>query len=105
MIPEPQMPSTPSFYIGGCSCYFAVFILLFFLLLGCKLLYKHDLTKRWGNHCKMCSYCLQTSPKLVQNLFGAKMEEFCSEECMSKFTVLFYQVNLNFIFSEIQSML
>ncbi|XP_061216789.1 zinc finger MYM-type protein 4 isoform X5 [Neopsephotus bourkii] len=59
---------------------------------GCKLLYKHDLAKRWGNHCKMCSYCLQASPKLVQNLFGGKMEEFCSEECMSKFTVLFYQM-------------
>uniref|UniRef100_A0A8C9F2Y8 TRASH domain-containing protein n=1 Tax=Pavo cristatus TaxID=9049 RepID=A0A8C9F2Y8_PAVCR len=59
---------------------------------GCKLLYKHDLAKRWGNHCKMCSYCLQTSPKVVQNLFGARIEEFCSEECMSKFTVLFYQM-------------
>ncbi|XP_028937348.1 zinc finger MYM-type protein 4 isoform X3 [Ornithorhynchus anatinus] len=59
---------------------------------GCKLLYKHDLAKRWGNHCKMCSYCLQTSPKLVQNHFGGKMEEFCCEECMSKFTVLFYQM-------------
>ncbi|XP_029427284.1 zinc finger MYM-type protein 4 isoform X2 [Rhinatrema bivittatum] len=59
---------------------------------GCKLLYKHDLAKRWGNHCKMCSYCLQTSPKLVQNHFGGKMEEFCGEECMSKFTVLFYQM-------------
>ncbi|XP_014802043.1 PREDICTED: zinc finger MYM-type protein 4 isoform X2 [Calidris pugnax] len=59
---------------------------------GCKLLYKHDLAKRWGNHCKMCSYCLQTSPKLVQSHFGGKMEEFCSEECMSKFTVLFYQM-------------
>ncbi|XP_010213797.1 PREDICTED: zinc finger MYM-type protein 4 isoform X6 [Tinamus guttatus] len=58
---------------------------------GCKLLYKHDLAKRWGTHCKMCSYCLQTSPKLVQNLFGRKMEEFCSEECKSKFTDLFYQ--------------
>ncbi|NWU12561.1 ZMYM4 protein, partial [Cephalopterus ornatus] len=58
----------------------------------CKLLYKHDLAKRWGNHCKMCSYCLQTAPKLVQNYFGGKMEEFCSEECMSKFTVLFYQM-------------
>ncbi|XP_030820246.1 zinc finger MYM-type protein 4 isoform X6 [Camarhynchus parvulus] len=58
----------------------------------CKLLYKHDLSKRWGNHCKMCSYCLQTSPKLVQNRFGGKTEEFCSEECMSKFTVLFYQM-------------
>ncbi|XP_078537259.1 zinc finger MYM-type protein 4 isoform X2 [Lissotriton helveticus] len=59
---------------------------------GCKLLYKHDLAKRWGNHCKLCSYCLQTSPKLVQNHFGGKMEEFCSEECMSKYTVLFYQM-------------
>ncbi|NXG14808.1 ZMYM4 protein, partial [Grallaria varia] len=58
----------------------------------CKLLYKHDLSKRWGNHCKMCSYCLQTCPKLVQNFFGGKTEEFCSEECMSKFTVLFYQM-------------
>lgn len=68
---------------------------LFFLalFLGCKLLYKHDLAKRWGNHCKMCSYCLQTSPKLVQNHFGGKVEEFCSEDCMSKFTVLFYQVS------------
>ncbi|NXL93336.1 ZMYM4 protein, partial [Alectura lathami] len=59
---------------------------------GCKLIYKHDLAKRWGSHCKTCSYCLQTSPNLVQNLFGGKMEEFCSEECMSKFTVLFYQL-------------
>ncbi|NWU82073.1 ZMYM4 protein, partial [Onychorhynchus coronatus] len=58
----------------------------------CKLLYKHDLSKRWGNHCKMCSYCLQTAPKLVQNFFGGKVEEFCSEECMSKFTALFYQM-------------
>ncbi|EPY79785.1 hypothetical protein CB1_000884012 [Camelus ferus] len=59
---------------------------------GCKLLYKHDLAKRWGNHCKMCSYCLQTSPKLVQNNLGGKVEEFCCEECMSKYTVLFYQL-------------
>ncbi|KAL2772881.1 zinc finger MYM-type protein 4 isoform 1 [Daubentonia madagascariensis] len=59
---------------------------------GCKLLYKHELVKHWGNHCKMCSYCLQTSPKLVQNNLGGKVEEFCCEECMSKYTVLFYQM-------------
>ncbi|KAK2504260.1 hypothetical protein MC885_008749 [Smutsia gigantea] len=59
---------------------------------GCKLLYKHDLAKRWGNHCKMCSYCLQTSPKLLQNTMGGKVEEFCCDECMSKFSVLFYQM-------------
>uniref|UniRef100_H0VC43 Zinc finger MYM-type containing 4 n=1 Tax=Cavia porcellus TaxID=10141 RepID=H0VC43_CAVPO len=43
---------------------------------GCKLLYKHDLGKRWGSHCKMCR----------------KLEDFCCEECMSKYTVLFYQM-------------
>ncbi|KFO24322.1 zinc finger MYM-type protein 4 isoform X1 [Fukomys damarensis] len=59
---------------------------------GCKLLYKHDLGKRWGSHCKMCSYCLQTSPKLIQNNLGGKLEDFCCEECMSKYTVLFYQM-------------
>ncbi|XP_036203592.1 zinc finger MYM-type protein 4 isoform X4 [Myotis myotis] len=59
---------------------------------GCKLLYKHDLAKLWGNHCKICSYCLQTSPKLVQSNLGGKVEEFCCEECMSKYTVLFYQM-------------
>ncbi|XP_069827650.1 zinc finger MYM-type protein 4 isoform X2 [Dendropsophus ebraccatus] len=59
---------------------------------GCKLLYKHDLSKKWGNYCKMCSYCCQTSSKLVRNHFGGKLEEFCGEECMSKYTVLFYQM-------------
>ncbi|XP_075709471.1 zinc finger MYM-type protein 4 [Rhinoderma darwinii] len=59
---------------------------------GCKLLYKHDLSKKWGNYCKMCSYCSQTSSKLVRNHFGGKLEEFCGEECMSKYTVLFYQM-------------
>lgn len=77
------------------SSYFSLMLILSFLMfLGCKLLYKHDLAKRWGNHCKMCSYCLQTSPKLVQNNLGGKVEEFCCEECMSKYTVLFYQVNI-----------
>uniref|UniRef100_A0A2K6FIT6 Zinc finger MYM-type containing 4 n=1 Tax=Propithecus coquereli TaxID=379532 RepID=A0A2K6FIT6_PROCO len=37
-------------------------------------------------------YCLQTSPKLVQSNLGGKVEEFCCEECMSKYTVLFYQM-------------
>ncbi|KAM9320993.1 zinc finger MYM-type protein 4 [Gastrophryne carolinensis] len=59
---------------------------------GCKLLYKHDLSKKWGSYCKNCSYCNQTSPKLVRNHFAGKLEEFCGEECMSKFTVLFYQM-------------
>ncbi|KAG2461171.1 ZMYM4 protein, partial [Polypterus senegalus] len=59
---------------------------------GCKLLYKHDLAKRWGSHCRCCTYCTNASQKVVQNHFAGKLEEFCSEECMSMYTVLFYQI-------------
>ncbi|XP_038657095.1 zinc finger MYM-type protein 4-like isoform X2 [Scyliorhinus canicula] len=59
---------------------------------GCKLLYKHDLAKRWGLHCKSCSSCSQSSKRLLNQQFGGKIEEFCSEECLFKFTVLFYQM-------------
>ncbi|KAJ8268208.1 hypothetical protein COCON_G00133800 [Conger conger] len=61
---------------------------------GCKLLYKHDLAKRWGNnHCRNCAYCSNTSPRLVQNHFGGKLEEFCGDQCMSHYTVLFCQMS------------
>lgn len=59
---------------------------------GCKHLYKHELDKRWGLHCKACSTCSQSSKRLLNQQFGGKIEEFCSEECLSKFTVLFYQM-------------
>ncbi|XP_012889502.1 PREDICTED: zinc finger MYM-type protein 6 [Dipodomys ordii] len=57
----------------------------------CKFLSVRDFGERWGNYCKMCSYCSQVSPNLVENRLEGKLEEFCCEECMSKFTVLFYQ--------------
>uniref|UniRef100_A0A4W5L5T4 TRASH domain-containing protein n=1 Tax=Hucho hucho TaxID=62062 RepID=A0A4W5L5T4_9TELE len=59
---------------------------------GCKLLYKHDLTKRWGKHCRICAYCASTAQKAVTDQYGGKMEEFCSDECMSHYTLLFCQV-------------
>ncbi|XP_003471114.2 zinc finger MYM-type protein 6 isoform X1 [Cavia porcellus] len=58
----------------------------------CKFLSARDFGERWGNYCKMCSYCSQTSPNLIENRLEGKLEEFCCEECMSKFTVLFYQM-------------
>ncbi|KAJ8273070.1 hypothetical protein GJAV_G00097050 [Gymnothorax javanicus] len=60
---------------------------------GCKLLYKHDLAKRWGNHCRNCAYCGSTSPRLVQSQFGGKLEEFCGDECMSQYAVLVCQMS------------
>ncbi|XP_067581525.1 zinc finger MYM-type protein 6 isoform X3 [Pseudorca crassidens] len=58
----------------------------------CKFLSARDFGERWGNYCKMCSYCSQTSPNLVENRLEGKLEEFCCEDCMTKFTVLFYQM-------------
>ncbi|KAI4904991.1 hypothetical protein NFI96_017072 [Prochilodus magdalenae] len=60
---------------------------------GCKLLYKHDLAKRWGKkHCRNCLYCNSTSQTLVLGLFSGKQEEFCGNECLSQYTLLFCQV-------------
>ncbi|XP_060061828.1 zinc finger MYM-type protein 6 isoform X3 [Erinaceus europaeus] len=58
----------------------------------CKFLSARDFGERWGNYCKTCSYCSQTSPNLVENRLEGKLEKFCCEECMSKYTVLFYQM-------------
>ncbi|KAJ8333266.1 hypothetical protein SKAU_G00421620 [Synaphobranchus kaupii] len=59
---------------------------------GCKLLFKHDLAKRSGNPCRTCAYCANAAQKMIQNHFGGKLEEFCKEECMALYTVLFYQM-------------
>ncbi|XP_029022708.1 zinc finger MYM-type protein 4 isoform X2 [Betta splendens] len=59
---------------------------------GCKLLYKHDLTKNWGEYCHSCVYCHCVSKKLVTAQYGNFTEQFCSEECRSKYTMLFCHV-------------
>ncbi|XP_045714387.1 zinc finger MYM-type protein 6 isoform X3 [Phyllostomus hastatus] len=58
----------------------------------CKYLSARDFGELWRNYCRMCSYCSQTSPNLVENRLEGKLEEFCCEDCMSKYTVLFYQM-------------
>uniref|UniRef100_A0A8C1GIL8 Si:ch211-266o15.1 n=1 Tax=Cyprinus carpio TaxID=7962 RepID=A0A8C1GIL8_CYPCA len=61
-------------------------------LFCCKLLFKHDLAKRHGGQCRVCAYCQNMTHKTIQNFFGGKLEEFCTEECMSLYTVLFYEM-------------
>nr|XP_045006431.1 zinc finger MYM-type protein 6 isoform X2 [Jaculus jaculus] len=59
----------------------------------CKFLFARDFGERWGNYyCKMCSYCSQTSANVVENRLEGKLEVFCCEECLTRFTVLFYQM-------------
>uniref|UniRef100_A0AAY4B9H4 TRASH domain-containing protein n=1 Tax=Denticeps clupeoides TaxID=299321 RepID=A0AAY4B9H4_9TELE len=59
---------------------------------GCKLLFKHDLLKKTGSQCKTCAYCGNLADCVVSNHFSSKVEEFCSKECMSLYTVLFYEM-------------
>ncbi|KAF7661705.1 hypothetical protein LDENG_00255810 [Lucifuga dentata] len=59
---------------------------------GCKLLFKHDLAKTWGKHCRCCAYCLSVSKKLVTAQYGGTTEEFCSDDCRSRYTMLFCHV-------------
>nr|XP_046274089.1 zinc finger MYM-type protein 4-like isoform X2 [Scatophagus argus] len=64
----------------------------FFCSDGCKLLFRHDLTKNWGKHCHSCVYCHSVSKKLVTAQYGGSTEEFCSEDCRSRYTMLFCHV-------------
>ncbi|XP_071369672.1 zinc finger MYM-type protein 4-like [Centroberyx affinis] len=59
---------------------------------GCNLLYEHDLAKNWGKHCRCCAYCFSISKELVTGQYGGTTEEFCSDDCMSKYSMLFCQV-------------
>uniref|UniRef100_A0A1A7X4M1 TRASH domain-containing protein n=1 Tax=Iconisemion striatum TaxID=60296 RepID=A0A1A7X4M1_9TELE len=59
---------------------------------GCKLLFRHELSKNWGKHCHSCAYCQCVSKTLVSAQYGTSIEEFCSDECRSKYTMLFCHV-------------
>ncbi|KAG7273581.1 hypothetical protein CRUP_019827 [Coryphaenoides rupestris] len=59
---------------------------------GCKQLYKHELAKQWGSHCRCCAYCFSISRAMVTTRYSGKNEEFCSEHCRNKYTLLIQQV-------------
>ncbi|KAM4631460.1 zinc finger MYM-type protein 4-like [Polymixia lowei] len=59
---------------------------------GCELLYKCDLAQKWGKHCHCCAYCASISKVLVTGHFGGKSEDFCSVDCMTKYTVVLCQL-------------
>ncbi|XP_077052167.1 zinc finger MYM-type protein 4-like isoform X2 [Siphateles boraxobius] len=56
---------------------------------GCKLLYKHDLVKRWGKkHCRNCFYCSGSSQIVVTEVFDKVEQEFCGSVCLQQHTLL-----------------
>ncbi|XP_026144607.1 zinc finger MYM-type protein 4 isoform X1 [Carassius auratus] len=56
---------------------------------GCKLLYKHDLVKRWGKkHCRNCYYCSGSAQALVTEVIDMVEQEFCGNICLSQHRLL-----------------
>uniref|UniRef100_H3D187 Zinc finger MYM-type containing 4, tandem duplicate 1 n=1 Tax=Tetraodon nigroviridis TaxID=99883 RepID=H3D187_TETNG len=64
----------------------------FFCSDECKVLFRQKLAESWGKHCRSCGYCCSMSEKLVTAMYGGSAEEFCSEDCRSKYTLLFCHV-------------
>ncbi|XP_057210105.1 zinc finger MYM-type protein 4 isoform X1 [Triplophysa rosa] len=59
---------------------------------GCRLLYKHDLVKRWGKkHCRNCLYCNGSSQTSVTKVINKKEEEFCGNVCLSQYNMILKQ--------------
>ncbi|XP_040909011.1 uncharacterized protein LOC121191726 isoform X2 [Toxotes jaculatrix] len=59
---------------------------------GCKMLFRHDLEQEWGKHCSSCAYCHSISSTLVTAKYEGNDMEFCSEDCSSKYKMLFCRV-------------
>ncbi|XP_055076574.2 zinc finger MYM-type protein 4 isoform X2 [Misgurnus anguillicaudatus] len=59
---------------------------------GCRLLYNHDLVKRWGKkHCRNCLYCNGSAQTLVNSFVGKKQEEFCGNACLAQYNLILRQ--------------
>ncbi|KAM9737247.1 zinc finger MYM-type protein 4-like isoform 2-T2 [Menidia menidia] len=59
---------------------------------GCRLLFRHELSEKWGSHCHACASCGRASRSVLTAQYGSAVEEFCSEDCHSKYTMLFCHV-------------
>nr|XP_046274081.1 uncharacterized protein LOC124074833 isoform X2 [Scatophagus argus] len=70
--------------VDGKDCYFCSD--------DCKMLFHHELEKKWGEHCQSCAYCLSISKTLVTAQYKGTEEEFCSDDCNTKYKMLFCHV-------------
>ncbi|KAG8004892.1 Zinc finger MYM-type protein 4 [Nibea albiflora] len=70
--------------VDGRDCYFCSD--------GCKMLFRHELEQEWGAHCSSCAYCMSISKTLVTAKYKGTDEKFCSEDCNSKYKMLFCHI-------------
>lgn len=64
------------------------------LFSGCKLLYKHDFTKRLGLRCVTCSYCSQMCKRVAAKEIDGKARDFCSDDCCKRFIDWYFKVSV-----------
>ncbi|XP_074468762.1 uncharacterized protein LOC141753956 isoform X2 [Sebastes fasciatus] len=70
--------------VDGNDCYFCSD--------GCKMLFQHELEKKWGKHCGLCAYCFCISKTLVKAKYDGTDKEFCSDDCSSNYNMLHCRV-------------
>ncbi|TKS88872.1 Zinc finger MYM-type protein 4 [Collichthys lucidus] len=70
--------------VDGRDCYFCSD--------GCKMLFRHELEQEWGVHCSSCAYCMSISRTVVTAKYKGTDEKFCSEDCNSKYKMLFCHI-------------
>ncbi|XP_034401108.1 uncharacterized protein LOC117738995 isoform X2 [Cyclopterus lumpus] len=64
----------------------------FFCSDGCKMLFRQELKKQWGEHCGLCAYCLSISKTRVTAKYEGANKEFCSEDCSLNYNMLLSRV-------------
>uniref|UniRef100_A0A8C2Z5T8 TRASH domain-containing protein n=1 Tax=Cyclopterus lumpus TaxID=8103 RepID=A0A8C2Z5T8_CYCLU len=58
----------------------------------CKMLFRQELKKQWGEHCGLCAYCLSISKTRVTAKYEGANKEFCSEDCSLNYNMLLSRV-------------
>ncbi|XP_031151492.1 uncharacterized protein LOC116047099 isoform X3 [Sander lucioperca] len=59
---------------------------------GCKMLFQHELEKKWGKRCGWCAYCFSFSKIVVTAKYEGADKDFCSENCSSNYKMLLCHV-------------
>ncbi|XP_062291642.1 uncharacterized protein LOC133996101 isoform X2 [Scomber scombrus] len=59
---------------------------------SCRVLFEHNLEKKWGKYCRSCAYCLSISETVVTAYYENKTMKFCSEDCNLNYKMLHCRV-------------
>ncbi|XP_068431806.1 uncharacterized protein [Clinocottus analis] len=64
----------------------------FFCSDDCKVSFRQELKKQWGEVCGVCAYCLSISKTRVMTRYKGTVKEFCSDDCSANYNALLCRV-------------